>query len=113
MLLLRLHSPAAQCVLCAWFNEWDRFAERDQLALSYVLYALRVRCTDTDRDGVYLWPRAEHWNAKPPPGAPKPWRYVAYRGHSGTESGSCEVRRALRIRRRTAPFNNHTFSPVY
>ena len=41
-------------------------------------------------DGVYLWPREEHWMYKPPKGAPKPWRYVAYRGHSGTSTGSCD-----------------------
>jgi hypothetical protein len=28
--------------------------------------------------------------AQPPKGAPKPWRYVAYRGHSGTSTGSCD-----------------------
>ena len=90
MLLVRLRSPAAQCLLCAWFGEWNRFAERDQLALSYVLHAMRVRQTDSGGDGVHLWPRSEHWNAKPPRGGPKPWRYVAYRGHGGTESGACE-----------------------
>ena len=90
MLLVRLRSPAAQCLLCAWFSEWDRFAERDQLALSYVLHAMRVQRTDGGGDGVHLWPRSEHWNAKPPRGGPKPWRYVAYRGHSGTESGACD-----------------------
>ncbi len=94
MLLARLRSPVAQCLLCAWFGEWDRFGERDQLALSYVLHAMRVRRTESGGDGVYLWPRSEHWNAKPPLGGPKPWRYVAYRGHSGTETGSCEVARA-------------------
>ena len=52
MLLVRLRSPAAQCLLCAWFGEWDRFAERDQLALSYVLHAMRVHRTDRDGDGV-------------------------------------------------------------
>ena len=92
MVLVRLRSAAAQCVLCAWFNEWARFAERDQLALSYVLHALGVRRTESGADGVYFWPRAEHWNAKPRPRQPKPWRYVAYRGHSGTESGSCDER---------------------
>lgn len=90
MLLVRLRSPAAQCLLCAWFGEWDRFAERDQLALSYVLHAMRVHRTDRDSDGVHLWPRSEHWNAKPRRGEAKPWRYVAYRGHSGTESGACD-----------------------
>ena len=90
MLLVRLRSPAAQCLLCAWFGEWDRFAERDQLALSYVLHAMRVHRTEHDGDAVHLWPRSEHWNAKPPRGAAKPWRYVAYRGHSGTESGACD-----------------------
>ena len=52
----------------------------------------QVRRTESGADGVYLWPRAEHWNAKPKPWQPKPWRYVAYRGHSGTESGSCDER---------------------
>ena len=105
MLLVSLHSPAAQCLLCAWFSEWDRFAERDQLALSYVLHAMRVHRTGRDGDGVHLWPRSEHWNAKPRHGEAKPWRYVAYRGHSGTESGTCrdDHSRAIPARsRRTA-----------
>ena len=51
---------------------------------------MRVRRTESGADGVYLWPRDEHWNAKPPPGGPKPWRYVAYRGHSGEPGGSCD-----------------------
>ena len=35
-----LRSNLTRCVLCAWFNEWHRFGERDQLSLSYVLHAM-------------------------------------------------------------------------
>jgi hypothetical protein len=40
LLLVDLRSAAAQCLLCAWFNEWAAGSERDQLAFSYVHYAL-------------------------------------------------------------------------
>ena len=40
MILTDLRSPLAKCVLCAWFNEWHRFGERDQLSLSYVLHSM-------------------------------------------------------------------------
>ena len=78
LILTDLQSPLAQCVLCAWFNEWHRFGERDQLSFSYVLLTLGlspplpsedggsrdVVLSNADRDhaGVYLWPRSEHWH---------------------------------------------------
>jgi hypothetical protein len=34
MILTDLRSHLARCVLCAWFNEWQRFSERDQVAPS-------------------------------------------------------------------------------
>ena len=40
MIVSHLRSNLTRCVLCAWFNEWHRFGERDQLSLSYVLYAM-------------------------------------------------------------------------
>ena len=40
MVLMRLQSGLARCAMCAWFGEWHRFGERDQLSLSYVLYSL-------------------------------------------------------------------------
>ena len=40
MMIVDLRSALARCVLCAWFNEWHRFGERDQLAFSYVLLAM-------------------------------------------------------------------------
>ena len=78
--------------MCAWFNEWHRFGERDQLSLSYVLHAMDLTPDvgeDTPRlarKGVFLWPRNEHWQAK----REKPWRIVHYAGHGGigTSSGS-------------------------
>ena len=102
--LVHERSVYAHCIHLS-DSEWDRFAERDQLALSYVLHAMRVHRTGRDGDGVHLWPRSEHWNAKPRRGEAKPWRYVAYRGHSGTESGTCrdDHSRAIPARsRRTA-----------
>ncbi len=82
----RLRSPLAQCALCAWFNEWHRFSERDQLAISYVMLAMgltpSLNATDA-RGGIHVWPRREHWRAPKPPAGPKPWRYVTYVGHGG------------------------------
>ena len=40
MIVTNLRSPLAKCVLCAWYNEWHRFGERDQLSLSYVLHSM-------------------------------------------------------------------------
>lgn len=35
ILLMKLRSPVAQCIMCAWFNEWNRFGERDQLSFAW------------------------------------------------------------------------------
>ena len=110
MVLMDLQSDLARCVMCGWFNEWHRFGERDQLALSYVLFAMGLTPPDeaagaetdtTDPSplahgrsgsraprpsrhrGVYLWPRHEHWNWKRSKGEPKQKPYVRYVGHGG------------------------------
>ena len=105
MILADLRSATTKCVLCAWFNEWHRFGERDQLSLSYVLHSMGLTPSPVDdlgaephederqkplvHRGVYLWPRREHWNYKPRPGEPKPQKYVRYVGHGGCmDSGS-------------------------
>ena len=90
MVITDLRSQLARCAMCAWFNEWHRFGERDQLALSYVLHALGLTpaaepegvapgATSGHR-GVYLWPRKDHWRA---PHAPKVKPFVKYVGHGG------------------------------
>ena len=38
--MVDLRAPAAQCLLCHWFNEYSRGSERDQLSWSYATYAL-------------------------------------------------------------------------
>lgn len=103
MILADLQSDTARCVLCAWFNEWHRFGERDQLALSYVLHAMdrtplppiehevqggedgkaRAKRSSRAHHGVFFWPRKEHWNYKPRAGEAKPRKYVRYVGHGG------------------------------
>lgn len=89
MLLLRLRAAAAQCLMCAWYNEWHRFSERDQLAFSYVTSAMNVSPVASSEDGsgaaggLFLLPRNEHWSWKPAEDDPKPWRFVKYVGHSG------------------------------
>ena len=91
IVLTDIRSALARCVLCAWFNEWYRFGERDQLALSYILLRMGLTPPTLERTsaettegstsdkggnplvgapatvthhGVYLWPREEHWNWK-------------------------------------------------
>lgn len=118
MVLMDLRSGLARCVMCAWFNEWHRFGERDQLALSYVLLAMGLTpppadAADADGSpaagaagersahrGVYLWPRREHWNWKPKRVrgekanekakklARRSERYVRYAGHGGCVDSS-------------------------
>jgi len=46
MIVSHLRSNLTRCVLCAWFNEWHRFGERDQLSLSYVLHAMGLSPPD-------------------------------------------------------------------
>ena len=114
MILADLRSSMAKCVLCAWFNEWHRFGERDQLSLSYVLHAMHLTPppeptgSSTSRDlvrdgrgrkrgrraapphrGVYLWPRHDHWHYKrdKKAGEPKRRPFVRYVGHGGCAEG--------------------------
>ena len=56
LLLLDLRSAATHCLLCAWFNEYVRFGERDQLSFSYVLHVQRPAAR------VHLLPRRLHWS---------------------------------------------------
>ena len=51
-----LRSAATHCLLCAWFNEYARFSERDQLSFAYVAMSLAA----TTR--VHLIPRRLHWS---------------------------------------------------
>ena len=106
MILTDLQSPLARCALCAWFNEWHRFSERDQLAFSYVLHMMGLTppmlqngATEPDEQveggwvrkdrrqshkGVYLWPRHDHWNYKRnKKRAAEARPYVRYVGHGG------------------------------
>lgn len=56
LVLLDLRSAATQCFLCAWFNEYVRFGERDQLSFAYVAYTQRPRLR------LNLLPRRIHWS---------------------------------------------------
>ena len=110
MIVSDLRSSLARCVLCAWFNEWHMFGERDQLSLSYVLHAMGITPPMDARAehdaaagsppspkqrkhqlrahrGVYLWPRREHWNYKRRSDEPKQRPYVRYMGHGGCVAG--------------------------
>ena len=76
--LVELRSPIAQCLLCAWWNEYAFGSERDQLSWSYVAYALGLAWRlSPQRNGsassstgaarepsphVHLLPRALHWS---------------------------------------------------
>ena len=78
LLLVDLHAAAARCLMCAWFAEWDRFSERDQLAFAYTLAAVNT----TPPARVNLWPREQHWHAKNS-SRWRAWKYVKYAGHGG------------------------------
>ena len=56
LLLINLRSAASQCLLCAWFNEYVRFGERDQLSFSYVLH------TQQPKARIRFLPRRFHWS---------------------------------------------------
>ena len=108
MVITDLRSQLTRCTMCAWYNEWHRFGERDQLSLSYVLHAMGLT-PDVDsagtpptaaglvregrlphpasHRGVYLWPRSEHWHAKlkRAAGKPKAKPYVRYVGHGSPD----------------------------
>ena len=51
-----LRSAATHCLLCAWFNEYARFSERDQLSFAYVAMSLAAATR------VHLIPRRLHWS---------------------------------------------------
>ena len=51
-----LRSAATHCLLCAWFNEYVRFSERDQLSFAYVAMSLAAATR------VHLIPRRLHWS---------------------------------------------------
>eukprot|EP00908_Phaeocystis_cordata_P004195 Transcript_14580.p2 GENE.Transcript_14580~~Transcript_14580.p2 ORF type:complete len:212 (-),score=91.87 Transcript_14580:53-688(-) len=51
-----LRAAATHCLLCAWFNEYARFSERDQLSFAYVAAALAPAVR------VHLIPRRLHWS---------------------------------------------------
>ena len=51
-----LRSAATHCLLCAWFNEYVRFSERDQLSFAYVAMSLGAAAR------VHLIPRRLHWS---------------------------------------------------
>ena len=51
-----LRSVATHCLLCAWFNEYVRFSERDQLSFAYVAMSLGAAAR------VHLIPRRLHWS---------------------------------------------------
>ena len=62
MIVADLRSELAKCVLCAWFNEWHRFGERDQLAFSYVLHAMSRTpplLVENDAEGDQQAPRPD------------------------------------------------------
>ena len=100
MILADLRSPLARCVLCAWFNEWHRFGERDQLSFSYVLHAMgltpppepppgeradKKSARHEAARGVHLWSRRDHWHYKRPKNEPKRKPFVKYMGHGGCQ----------------------------
>ena len=66
LLLQDLQAPLAQLIFCNWWNEYVRYGERDQLALSYVL--LRMGLTHeggATAPAVRLLPRSMHYLQKP------------------------------------------------
>lgn len=56
-------------------------------ARRYVMHAMgvtpAVHRPESSCDGVYIWPREEHWRAPLKANHAKPWRYAKYVGHGG------------------------------
>ena len=61
-----LRSPLHNALFCNWFNEYVRFGERDQIAMSYVLHRMGLTAGGTNASAaVRFIERDMHYLTKP------------------------------------------------
>ena len=66
LLLQDLRAPLHNALFCAWFNEYLRFGERDQMAISYVMHRMGLtRHGSNASSAVRLIERSYHYLTKP------------------------------------------------
>ena len=66
LLLQDLRAPLHNALFCAWFNEYLRFGERDQMAISYVMHRVGLtRHGSNASSAVRLIERSYHYLTKP------------------------------------------------
>ena len=66
LLLQDLRAPLHNALFCAWFNEYSRFGERDQMAISYVLHRIGLTRKGTNASRAFRpIERKYHYLTKP------------------------------------------------
>ena len=61
-----LSSAPLRCFLCNWFNEYVRFGERDQIAMSYALHRMGLTAAGTNATpSIRFIGRDMHYLTKP------------------------------------------------
>ena len=89
LLLQDLRSPVHNTLFCAWFGEYLRHGERDQMAIAYVLHRLGLTINGTNATpALRLIDHAYHYLTKP---SLRPLTLVVKVGH---RSGSRKLRAA-------------------
>ena len=79
LLLQDLRAPLHNALFCAWFNEYSRFGERDQMAISYVMHRMGLTRHGTNAShAVRLIERSYHYLTKP---SKRPLTLVVKVGH--------------------------------
>mmetsp|Transcript_33615 Transcript_33615/g.66931 ORF Transcript_33615/g.66931 Transcript_33615/m.66931 type:complete len:115 (-) Transcript_33615:229-573(-) len=65
LLLQDLRAPVHNILFCAWFNEYLRYGERDQMAMAYVLHRLGLTANGTSASpSVRFIDRSYHYLTK-------------------------------------------------
>ena len=78
-LLQDLRAPLHNALFCAWFNEYARYGERDQISISYVLHRMGLTANGTNGStAVRLLERKYHYLTKP---SLRPLTLVTKLGH--------------------------------
>ena len=66
LLLQDLRAPLHSALFCGWFNEYARFGERDQMAISYVMHRMGLTRKGANASrAVRLIERKYHYLTKP------------------------------------------------
>ena len=79
LLLQDLRAPLHHSLFCGWFNEYTRFGERDQMAISYVMHRMGLTRKGTNASkAVRLIERKYHYLTKP---SLRPMTLVVKLGH--------------------------------